>query len=296
VTGAPYDLRPCSMAVVRALCAIHHGYGSAGNSATYAFAVYEGDRPVAAYAWQPPPVGAARRVYPEAPSGVLVAVPRAERMLNHVSRPLRQQMRRLIDRGRWPVLVTYSDEGQGHTGHVYKCSGWERTERARRPYFTDASGARASSYSNGAHGGRDLRYAGTTMIQRWEHWACGRGGPICGCGCTAGPACPCRARCGGPGTKHTPGFTRSEEERMRNGVLVEVLFVEPERAKDRLYICPAQVPAFGERVDLGKPRADEPPGRPAVVEVVGVVHAGFRPYDPDQQGEAVATITVQAVK
>lgn len=34
-----------------------------------------------------------------------------------VSKPLRRQMRVEIDRGRWPVLITYSDEGQGHTGH-----------------------------------------------------------------------------------------------------------------------------------------------------------------------------------
>jgi len=78
---------------------------------------------VAAYAWQPPPPGASRAVCPEAPEGVLalsrmVAVPRDERRLQHVSTPLRRQMRVLIDRGRWPVLVTYSDEGQGHTGNA----------------------------------------------------------------------------------------------------------------------------------------------------------------------------------
>ena len=55
-----YDLRPCTLADVRALCAAHHGYGSAGNVAVYAFGVFEGGRLVAAYAWQPPPPGAAR--------------------------------------------------------------------------------------------------------------------------------------------------------------------------------------------------------------------------------------------
>jgi hypothetical protein len=38
----------------------------------------------------------------------------------------------LIDRTRWPVLVTYSDIGQGHTGHVYKCSGWEKVGEPER--------------------------------------------------------------------------------------------------------------------------------------------------------------------
>ena len=86
----------------------------------------------------------------------MVAVPREKRELRHISKPLRVQMRRRIDRTRWPVLVTYSDEGQGHTGHVYKCSGWQATERTRRPTFEDAQGRRQSSYSNGKHGGRDL--------------------------------------------------------------------------------------------------------------------------------------------
>lgn len=121
-----YDLRPVPRADVAALCAAHHGYGGAGHAVTYAWGVVEGGRVIAAYAWQPPPPGAARAVCPEAPTGVLalsrmVAVPRDERRLRHVSTPLRRQMRVLIDRGRWPVLVTYSDEGQGHTGHDYRC-------------------------------------------------------------------------------------------------------------------------------------------------------------------------------
>jgi hypothetical protein len=175
-----FDMRPCSIEVVRSLCVQFHGYGSAGNNATYAFAVYEGARTVAAFVWQPPPPGAACSVCPESPSGVLalsrmVAVPHEERALRHISKPLRRQMRQVIDRGRWPVLLTYSDEGQGHTGHVYKCSGWEPTRRESRPYFVDANGRRASSYSNGRHGSRGLVQAGRTIIQRWEHWACNRG-------------------------------------------------------------------------------------------------------------------------
>ena len=175
-----YDLRPTTLAEVTALCAAPHGYGGAGGAATYAFAVVEGGRVVAAYSWQPPPPGAARAVCPEAPAGVLalsrmVAVPREERDLRHVSTPLRRQMRLLIDRGRWPVLVTYSDEGQGHTGHVYRCSGWTATTRTKNPYFVNAQGVRTSIYSNGKHGTRALTRGGHTTLQRWEHWACERG-------------------------------------------------------------------------------------------------------------------------
>ena len=181
VKAPGYDMRPLSLDAARALCEKHHGYGSAGNAAVYCFGVYETGELVAAYAWQPPPPGAARSVCPEAPQGVLalsrmVAEPRAERALNHVSKPLRRQMRHEIDRGRWPVLVTYSDEGQGHTGHVYRCSGWTKTRREKRPIFKHPeTGVRCSSYSNGRHGGRVLIRDGSTYIQRWEHWACERG-------------------------------------------------------------------------------------------------------------------------
>ena len=32
---------------------------------------------------------------------------------------------RLINRNRWPVLVTYADTNQGHTGAIYKATNWE---------------------------------------------------------------------------------------------------------------------------------------------------------------------------
>jgi len=180
VTGTSCDIRPCDLVAVAALVGKYHGYGSMGNSSTYAFAVYEDGVPVAGFSWQPPPPGAAKSVCPEAPGGVLalsrmVAVPRAQRRLRHISKPLRRQMRALIDRGRWPVLVTYSDEGQGHTGHVYKCSGWQKTVRRKAPFFLDPDGNRASSYSSGRHVLRNLTRGGTTVIQRWEHHACPRG-------------------------------------------------------------------------------------------------------------------------
>jgi hypothetical protein len=165
--------------VVRDLCVRYHGYGSAGGVAVYSFAVYEHEVPVAAFSWQPPPPGAAKSMCPEAPAGVLslsrmVAVPHEQRALRHISKPLRVQMHKLIDRTRWPVLVTYSDEGQGHTGHVYKCSGWQPTTRTRVAVRTHADGSRASRYANGSTGGRELVRAGWTWVQRWEHWACKR--------------------------------------------------------------------------------------------------------------------------
>lgn len=177
-----YDMRRVSLSEVRELFAQYHGYKSVGNNATYAFGVFENNKIIAAYIWQPPPPGAAQSICPESPQSVLalsrmVAVPKEERKLNHISKPLRRQMRIEIDRTRWPVLVTYSDESLGHTGHVYKCSGWHKTIRSRRPFYQNQNGERTSSYSCGKHNinGRGLVFCGYTIIQRWEHWACEHG-------------------------------------------------------------------------------------------------------------------------
>lgn len=173
-------LRVASRDEVVAMFERHHAYAGISSSTTYLFAVEEPRGLVAAFAWQPPPPGAAKSVCPEAPQGVLalsrmVAVPKSDRVLRHISRPLRRQMRGMIDRTRWPVLVTYSDEGLGHTGHVYKCSGWQATSRNRRTQYVDPNGVRRSAYANGKSGHEHLRAIGSAMVQRWEHWACERG-------------------------------------------------------------------------------------------------------------------------
>lgn len=32
---------------------------------------------------------------------------------------------KLLNRKRWPHLVTYADTWQGHTGHIYKAANWK---------------------------------------------------------------------------------------------------------------------------------------------------------------------------
>ncbi len=169
-----FDLRRTDQKAVRALFEQHHGYKSLGQAST-CFAVFEDGRAVAAFAWQPPPPGAAKSVCPEAPAGVLslsrmVAVPKGQRRLKHISKPLKVQMHRLIDRTRWPVLVTYSDEGEGHTGYVYKCSGWTPTTRSKADVSENETGSRVSKYSNGRRS--HAQRTGFTWIQRWEHRVC----------------------------------------------------------------------------------------------------------------------------
>lgn len=173
----PFDIRRVSIQVVKDLCERFHGYKSSGNVAVYAWAVFELEKPVAAFAWQPPPPGAAKSVSPYGPQGVLalsrmVAVPKAERALKHISKPLIWQMKKGIDRSRWPALVTYSDENQGHTGYVYQCSGWTPTTKRLVPTYSDGEGARVSAYSSGVFHTGGLIEGAPTYIQRWEHWAC----------------------------------------------------------------------------------------------------------------------------
>jgi len=80
--------------------------------------------------WIPPTGGAAAKVHPENPNGVLalsrVAV-RPDAPKNAATFLIRHSMR-FIDRHKWPVLVTYADEWQGHAGKIYealKDAGWQ---------------------------------------------------------------------------------------------------------------------------------------------------------------------------
>lgn len=169
-----WDLRPATVAELRPLFEQHHAYKGCSASATYGFGVYEDGRLVAAFTWQPPPVGCSKSVLPMCPSGVLslsrmVAVPREDRRLRHLSNPLRIQMNHLIDRTRWPALVTFSDQGEGHTGHVYKCSGWTPTTVSETPNFVDEDGRRTSPYQCGVSSRVGIARAGTSAKQRWEH-------------------------------------------------------------------------------------------------------------------------------
>lgn len=173
------DLRSCRVDEVAHLFLEFHGYKSYNRTATYCFGVFEDGRPVAAFTWNPPPPGASRALS-SAPGGAgvlalsrMVAVPQDQRRLRHISKPLRRQMRDRIDRGRWPVLVTYSDASLGHTGHVYRCSGWQEDGCRERAYCATESGERKSSYSAGKRSRAVV--VGTTQLTRWVHRACPEG-------------------------------------------------------------------------------------------------------------------------
>jgi hypothetical protein len=56
---------------------------------------------------------------------------------------------RLIDRVKWPVLLTYADTGQGHTGAIYKATGWESDGQGGGWNYYSPDGKQLSSLSGG---------------------------------------------------------------------------------------------------------------------------------------------------
>lgn len=98
-----------------------------------------GDGSLAGVAWWIPPTkSAALATYPKNWQGVLALsrlvleewVPQ-----NGASFLLARSMR-LIDRARWPALVTYADSWQGHKGTIYRASNWTHvgTTKPERTY------------------------------------------------------------------------------------------------------------------------------------------------------------------
>lgn len=100
--------------------------------------------------WLPPTKTAGGSVCLENPQGVLAlsrVVLAPPNMKNACSFLIRHSMR-FIDRERWPVLLTYADEWQGHGGVIYKAladAGWvhDGYSKPERTYV-DANGRMAS--------------------------------------------------------------------------------------------------------------------------------------------------------
>jgi len=130
---ADWEVRPlASLDVARTLVEQYHYAHGASNTATYLHGLFrrgefwETNCKGVAW-WIPPTKSAALATYPENWQGVLmlhrlVIVPGVPK--NACSFLLAHSMK-LIDRNRWPCLVTYADEWQGHNGTIYKATNWK---------------------------------------------------------------------------------------------------------------------------------------------------------------------------
>jgi len=131
-----YEVRSISLSAAQELVAqLHYARGGA-NTATYRHGLFRrgeifDSQCVGVAWWIPPTKAAALATYPGNWRGVLalsrfVITPGVPK---NAASFLLSQSRKLIDRQKWPCLVTYADEWQGHKGTIYKADNWREVGR-----------------------------------------------------------------------------------------------------------------------------------------------------------------------
>lgn len=123
-----WRVSPVSLSTTREMVVKHHYSRGGSNTAVYTFGVVPiaGGDSVAVSWWIPPTKTCGGSVWPRAPQSVLAL----SRLVCTPSAPkntpsfLLAHSQRQIDRTRWPVLITFADKWQGHTGAIYKAAGW----------------------------------------------------------------------------------------------------------------------------------------------------------------------------
>jgi len=126
-----WEVRTVSLARCQELVRQHHYAKGGANTATYRHGLFRNgdlfDCQCAGIAWWIPPTkSAALATYPENWQGVLCLsrLVIAPSVLKNARSFLLAASMRLIDRSRWPCLVTYADEWQGHVGTIYRATNW----------------------------------------------------------------------------------------------------------------------------------------------------------------------------
>lgn len=126
-----WEVRDADIGVARRLVTAEHYSRGASNTATYLHGLWPADefwaeRCQGVAWWIPPTRSAAEATYPPNWKGVLAL----SRLAITPATPknaasfLIAGSRRRIDRERWPCLVSYADEWQGHTGAIYLADNW----------------------------------------------------------------------------------------------------------------------------------------------------------------------------
>ncbi len=126
-----YEVRLVALEVGQHVVERFHYARGGANTATYIHGLFKKGcafdyEAVGVAWWIPPTKSAAIATYPENWQGVLalsrlVILPEVPK--NGCSFLLSRSMK-MIDRKRWPCLVTYADEWQGHHGTIYKATNW----------------------------------------------------------------------------------------------------------------------------------------------------------------------------
>jgi hypothetical protein len=131
-----WAVRPVSLAVCEAMVEAHHYAAGGANTGTYRHGLYEIAHPARIRGiawWIPPTKDAAKATYPEDWHGVLSLSRLAidPDVPKNAATFLLAASQRLIDRKRWPCLVTYADEWQDHDGLIYQLNGWTQAGRTK---------------------------------------------------------------------------------------------------------------------------------------------------------------------
>lgn len=126
---AEWEIRTIPLSVAQDFVMRLHYTRGGSNTATYRHGLFRrGSANCRGIAWWIPPTkSAAKATYRTNWGGVLCLsrlVLDPECPKNSASFLLAAS-RRAIDRLRWPCLVTYADEWQGHTGAIYRADNWE---------------------------------------------------------------------------------------------------------------------------------------------------------------------------
>jgi hypothetical protein len=135
-----WEVRPVPLAIGRDLVQRFHYAAGGSNTATYMHGLFRrGAETCLGVAWWIPPTRtAAQATYPPRWQGVL-ALSRlvvAPEVPKNAATFLLASSRKMIDRERWPCLVTYADKWRGHTGTIYRSDNWEYVglTKAERTY------------------------------------------------------------------------------------------------------------------------------------------------------------------
>jgi len=123
---------PVGVALARSIVEANHYARGASNTATYLHGLYRsadsffGQECFGVAWWIPPTKSAALATFPENWRGVLslsrfVVVPGVPK---NACTFLLSRSRKMIDRSKWPCLVTYADTWRGHSGTIYKADNW----------------------------------------------------------------------------------------------------------------------------------------------------------------------------
>lgn len=139
-----YEVRDIPVSLARQLCRWEHYTRGGSNSATFCHGLVhrETNRTDGAAWWIPPTKDAAAAVFPEGEWTRVLCLHRLVVMpgvpTNGASFLLGRSIRLVRRSGRWDCLVTYADEGEGHTGAIYLATNWEpRGVTARESRWVD---------------------------------------------------------------------------------------------------------------------------------------------------------------